>query len=54
MPNGETLNLKLSNPYLIGVLAACVVGGVFKMPAADHCGEQGGFFLGFQWGFAMG
>ncbi|WP_457554235.1 AzlD domain-containing protein [Desulfobacula sp.] len=30
MPNGETLNLKLSNPYLIGALTACAIGGLFK------------------------
>ena len=30
MPEGQTLNLKLSNPYLIGALAACGVGWVSK------------------------
>ena len=30
MPDGNTLNLKLTNPYLVGAIAACVIGGLFK------------------------
>lgn len=30
MPSGETLNLSLSNPYLIGALSACVIGSITK------------------------
>ncbi len=30
MPTGETLNLELSNPYIIGAITACAMGGLFK------------------------
>lgn len=30
MPSGDTLNLRLENPYLIGVITACTIGGIFK------------------------
>lgn len=52
MPNGEALNLKLSNPYLIGALAACVVGGLFKNLLLTIVMSMI-VFLGAQWVFAM-
>lgn len=30
MPTGGTLNLNLTNPYLIGAVAACTVGWIYK------------------------
>lgn len=30
MPTGDTLNLNLTNPYLIGAVAACAVGWIYK------------------------
>lgn len=53
MPTGETLNLKLSNPYLIGALAACVMGGVFKNLLLTIVVSMV-VFLGFQWAFSVG
>ena len=53
MPTGETINLKLSNPYLIGALTACVVGGLFKNLLLTIVVSMV-VFLGFQWAFAMG
>ncbi|MCK5836769.1 MAG: AzlD domain-containing protein [Desulfobacula sp.] len=48
MPTGETLNLKLSNPYLIGALAACVIGGLFKNLLLTIVVSMV-VFMGFQW-----
>ena len=53
MPNGGALNLKLNNPYLIGALAACVIGGVFKNLLLTIVMSMV-VFLGAQWDFAMG
>ena len=53
MPTGDTLNLKLSNPYLIGAIAACIVGGLFKNLLLTIVVSMT-VFLGFQWIFAMG
>ena len=53
MSNGETLNLKLSNPYLIGALAACVTGGLFKNLLLTIVVSMV-VFMGFQWAFPMG
>ncbi len=53
MPTGDTLNLKLSNPYLIGALTACVVQGVFKNLLLTIVVSMV-VFLGFQWAFAVG
>ncbi|MBU0971066.1 MAG: AzlD domain-containing protein [Proteobacteria bacterium] len=51
MPNGGELNL--NNPYLIGALATCVIGGVFKnLRLTLAMGMV--VFLGAQWVFAMG
>lgn len=53
MPTGETLNLTLSNPYLIGALAACIIGGLFKNLLLTIVVSIV-VFMGFQWTFAMG
>lgn len=53
MPNGEVLNLKLDNPYLIGAAAACIIGGVFKNLLLTIVLSMA-VFLGAQWVFAMG
>lgn len=53
MPNGGALNLKLSNPYLIGALAACIIGGLFKNLLLTIVSSMV-VFLGAQWVFAMG
>ena len=53
MPTGDTLNLKLSNPYLIGALAACAIGGLFKNLLLTIVVSMI-VFLGFQWIFAVG
>jgi len=53
MPNGETLDLRLSNPYLIGALAACAVGGLFKNLLLTIVVSMV-VFLGAQWAFALG
>ena len=53
MPTGDTLNFKLTNPYLIGALAACVVGGLFKNLLLTIVVSMA-VFLGFQWILAMG
>ncbi len=53
MPTGDILNLKLSNPYLIGAIAACIVGGLFKNLLLTIVVSMA-VFLGFQWIFAMG
>ncbi len=52
MPGGGALNLKLSNPYLIGALAACVMAGVFKNLLLTIVMSMV-VFLGAQWVFAM-
>jgi len=53
MPTGDILNLKLSNPYLIGALVACAMGGLFKNLLLTIVVSMI-VFLGFQWVFAMG
>lgn len=53
MPDGQTLNLKLSNPYLIGALAACAIGGLFKNLLLTIVVSMA-VFLTVQWGFALG
>lgn len=53
MPVGETINLKLTNPYLIGALTACAIGGVFKNLLLTIVVSMV-VFLGFQWAFALG
>lgn len=53
MPNGSTLNLKPDNPYLIGALAACAIGGLFRNLLVTIVLSMG-IFLGAQWVFAMG
>lgn len=53
MPVGETINLKLTNPYLIGALTACAIGGVFKNLLLTIVVSMV-VFLGFQWAFAVG
>jgi len=30
MPTGDTLNLNLTNPYLIGAVTACTIGWTYK------------------------
>ena len=52
MPNGEILDMKLSNPYLIGALAACAVGGVYKNLLLTIVISMV-VFLGAQWILAM-
>ena len=52
MPDGETLNMDLDNPYLIGALAACLIGGVFKNLLLTIVISMV-VFLGAQWVFAM-
>ena len=52
MPDGETLNLKLTNPYLIGAIVACVIGGLFKNLLLTIVVSMM-IFLGCQWGFAL-
>lgn len=53
MPGGETLNLKLSNPYLIGAMAACLMGALFKNLLLTIVVSMM-IFLGAQWVFALG
>ena len=53
MPNGETLNFNLKNPYLIGALAACVIGGLFKNLLLTIVVSMM-IFLGWQWAFSLG
>lgn len=50
MPDGQTLNLNLSNPYLIGALAACAVGWLSKNLLLIIVVSMG-VFLGAQWVF---
>lgn len=52
MPGGGALHLTLDNPYLIGALAACVVGGLFKNLLLTIVLSML-VFLGAQWVFAM-
>lgn len=53
MPTGDTLDFKLSNPYLIGALAACLVGGVFKNLLLTIVVSMV-VFMGFQWVLTLG
>ena len=52
MPGGEGLNLRLNNPYLIGAVAACIIGGIFKNLLLTIVMSMV-VFLGAQWVFAM-
>jgi branched-subunit amino acid transport protein len=53
MPDGQALNLRLNNPYLIGALVACAIGGLFKNLLLTIVVSMA-VFLGVQWGFALG
>ncbi|SMC54522.1 Branched-chain amino acid transport protein [Desulfocicer vacuolatum DSM 3385] len=53
MHDGETLDLSLTNPYLIGAIAACVIGGLFKNLLLTIVVSMV-IFLGCQWVFALG
>jgi branched-subunit amino acid transport protein len=53
MPDGQTLDLNLNNPYLIGAVAACIIGGVFKNLLLTIVLSMV-IFLGARWIFAMG
>ncbi len=53
MPDGETLNLNLTNPYLIGAIAACAIGGLFKNLLLTIVVSMV-IFMGWQWAFALG
>lgn len=53
MPDGKTLYLNLSNPYLIGALAACAIGGLFRNLLLTIVMSMV-VFLGAQWVFAVG
>jgi len=53
MPDGETLNLSLTNPYLIGAITACIIGGLFKNLLLTIVVSMV-IFLGCQWAFALG
>lgn len=53
MPDGETLNLNLTNPYLIGALAACAIGGLFKNLLLTIVVSMV-IFMGWQWAFGVG
>ncbi len=53
MPDGKTLDLNLDNPYLIGAIAACIIGGVFKNLLLTIVLSMV-VFLAAQWAFAMG
>ena len=48
MPDGETLDVRLTNPYLVGALAACMVGGLFKNLLLTIVVSMM-VFLGYQW-----
>lgn len=52
MPSGGTLNLRLDNPYLIGVITACVIGGIYKKLLVTIIVSMSVFLLA-QWGFAI-
>ncbi|MCK5837189.1 MAG: AzlD domain-containing protein [Desulfobacula sp.] len=52
MPDGETLNLNLTNPYLIGALAACAIGGLFKNLLLTIVVSMV-IFMGWQWAFGL-
>lgn len=53
MPHGNTLNLKLTNPYLVGAIAACAIGGMFKNLLLTIVVSMM-VFLVCQWAFAFG
>ncbi len=52
MPDGQTLDLNLNNPYLIGAIAACIIGGVFKNLLLTIVLSMV-IFLGAQWVFSL-
>lgn len=52
-PTGEMLNFKLSNPYLIGALTACVTARLFKNLLLTIVVSMS-VFLVFQWAFVLG
>ena len=53
MPGGDVLDLRLTNPYLIGAVSACLIGGLFKNLLLTIVVSMI-IFLGAQWGLAMG
>ena len=53
MPGGETLDLRWNNPYLIGAMAACLMGALFQNLLFTIVVSMM-VFLGAQWGFALG
>lgn len=53
VPDGKNLDLSLNNPYLIGAIAACIIGGVFKNLLLTIVLSMV-IFLGAQWASAMG
>ena len=52
IPDGESINLSMTNPYLIGGLGACVVGGLFKNLLLTIVLSMM-VFMTAQWVFAM-
>ncbi len=48
MPNGNTLNFSISNPYIIGAAAACIVGWIYKNLLLTIVVSMA-IFLGSQW-----
>ncbi|MBF0302324.1 MAG: AzlD domain-containing protein [Desulfamplus sp.] len=48
MPDGDTLNLNLDNPYIIGAVAACIVGWFYKNLLLTIVVSML-IFLGYQW-----
>jgi branched-subunit amino acid transport protein len=53
IPDGKTLDLNLDNPYLIGAVAACIIGGVFKNLLMTIVLSMV-IFLGARWIFTLG
>ncbi|SLM31478.1 conserved membrane hypothetical protein [Desulfamplus magnetovallimortis] len=53
IPTGDSINFTLSNPYLIGAIAACTVGWMFKNLLMTIVVSMT-IFLGFQWFLTAG
>ena len=53
IPNGETVNLSLNNPYLIGAFTACATAALFKNLLLTIVVSMGVFLI-FQWTFVLG
>ncbi|MCA1795595.1 MAG: AzlD domain-containing protein [Desulfotignum sp.] len=53
IPDGKTLDINLDNPYLIGAIAACITGAIFKNLLLTIVVSMV-IFLVAQWAFAMG